>query len=159
MLCSVKRKLPEKRRTEIKMSFPSNYNKYNFKPRNEQSIRLILKRVKQGRFSWFWAAILRISYYYYFFSELLPRYVKTWHRRSQRVVLPWEQTWFCCWFVWNYGVWVNEVISLESVSTSPTSLSPVLGFFLNPFLLLSENTWLSSLGQSKLWISRVVYQV
>lgn len=59
------------------MSFPSNCNKYNFKPRNEQNNRFIFKQAKWDEFSWLFTAIPQASSLLFFFSELPFRYVET----------------------------------------------------------------------------------
>lgn len=76
MLCSIKIKLLKKR-TEMKMSFSSNYNKYDLEPGNEQNVRFILTQAKWDKFTQFCAATLQASLSLLLFSEPLPRYVKT----------------------------------------------------------------------------------
>lgn len=60
-------KLLKKRRTEMKMSFPSNYNKYDLEPRNEQNVRFILTQAKWDKFTRFCAATLQASLSLLFF--------------------------------------------------------------------------------------------
>lgn len=147
LTCSVKMKWLEKKK--IKMSFLFNRNKYNFKPRNGQNNRFVLREAKWNKCGWFCTAILQASLE--FFSELFFRYVETWYGRSSVWFLRLYSMETCVILVFIcddiMNVWVNKVISKINENTAISFYSWTTVLFLNSFPLVPLNMWVSRLGR------------